>query len=90
VSIISAQISVYGLGGTDTAAAIRAFLGVLQKRGVRYESGTMSTIVWGDQEAIWQALRQGYETASNLGPTVMQVTVSNACPLPDTDGESAQ
>ena len=89
MSTISAQISVYGLGGTDTSAAIRAFLGVLQERGVRYESSTMSTIVWGDQEAIWQALRQGYETASNLGPTVMQVTVSNACPLPDTDGESA-
>ncbi|MGC9358837.1 MAG: YkoF family thiamine/hydroxymethylpyrimidine-binding protein [Anaerolineae bacterium] len=85
---ISAQVSVYGLGGTDTAAAIRAFLGVLDEQGIRYESGTMSTVAWGDQEAIWQALREGYQAASDLGPAVMQITVSNACPLPAIDEAS--
>jgi len=87
MSAISAQVSVYGLGGADTAVAVTAFLQALQNHKVGYEMGSMSTVLWGDDVAVWNALREGYTTASALGPVVMQVTVSNACPLSQTKGD---
>lgn len=79
---VSAQVSVYGLGGSDTAAAVAAFLGALQGRKLAFEMGAMSTVIWGQEAEVWGALRHGYAAAAELGPTVMQVTLSNACPLP--------
>ncbi len=89
MTTISVQASVYGLGGTDTPAAIAAFVQALDDHGLRYEMGSMSTVAWGDREEIWHALEEGYAAVSDLGPSVMQVTISNACPLPDLGEESA-
>ena len=80
---ISVQASVYALGATDMSAAIAAFLRVLDAHGLRYEVGIMSTVVWGEENMVWRALREGYADAASLGPVVMQVTISNACPLSD-------
>jgi uncharacterized protein YqgV (UPF0045/DUF77 family) len=79
---IGAQVSIYGLGGTDTSAVVTAFLEALKDRELAFEVGAMSTVVWGDEAEVWSALREGYAAATRLGAAVMQVTFSNACPLP--------
>lgn len=79
---ISAQVSVYGLGATDIAAAVEAFLQALQQYELHYEVGAMSTVIWGEEHAVWRALQEAYAAAGAIGPAVMQVTISNACPLP--------
>jgi hypothetical protein len=40
----------------------------------------MHTEITGSEEAVFQALQEAYKAAAELGPTVMTVTLSNACP----------
>jgi hypothetical protein len=52
--------------------------------------GTMSTMVWDDDEEVFAALLSAFRNAASLGEAVMVMTVSNACPLPskrDTPSE---
>ena len=83
---ISAQVSLYPLGQADIAPAIDAVVGVLAERGIAHEVGAMSTTVWGEDEAVFAALREAFRAAAAFGQAVMTVTVSNACPLPSALG----
>ena len=80
---ISAQVSLYPLGQADLEPAIAALLAALDDHGLRYEVGSMSTVVWGEADAIWDALRDGFARAAALGGAILNLTISNACPLPD-------
>ncbi len=79
---ISAQVSLYPLGQGDLTPAIEAFLRALEGRGLTYEVGSMSTVLWGDDEAVFAALREGFAAATATGQAVLTVTISNACPWP--------
>jgi len=79
---LSAQVSLYPLGQADLAPAIQAVLDALAARGLPYEVGSMSTLTWGDDEILFIALREAFAAATQSGPAVMVMTVSNACPLP--------
>ena len=86
---ISAQVSLYPLGQGDLAPAIEAVLDVFAAHGLEYEAGSMSTVIRGDEQTLFAALREGFVAAAEHGPAVMTVTVSNACPLPARSGGSA-
>jgi uncharacterized protein YqgV (UPF0045/DUF77 family) len=79
---VSAQVSLYPLGQQDLAPAIQAVLDVFAAQGLPHEVGSMSTVTWGDDEAVFRALREAFRAATRLGPAVLVVTLSNACPLP--------
>jgi len=79
---VSVQVSFYALGGPDLTGAIDRFLDVLRQRGLTHEVGAMSTVIWGDLDEVFAALRDAYEQASVGHATVMALTVSNACPTP--------
>jgi uncharacterized protein YqgV (UPF0045/DUF77 family) len=83
---ISVQVSLYPLGHGDLVPAIEALLAALDAHGLPYDIGPMSTTLWGDDETVWAALQEGFRAAAALGGAVMQVTVSNACPLPPRGG----
>jgi uncharacterized protein YqgV (UPF0045/DUF77 family) len=85
---VSAQFSLYPLGQADLAPAIAAALAALDECGLPYETGSMSTVTWGDHTAVFAALQEAFRRASILGGAVMAVTVSNACPLPAAHGEA--
>jgi len=89
VTGISAQVSLYPLGQGDIAPGIGAFLRVINAHHLSHEVGSMSTLLWGDDEAVFSALREAYAEAAAAGPAVMTVTVSNACPLPGTHAGGA-
>nr|MBC7244853.1 thiamine-binding protein [Chloroflexota bacterium] len=76
----SAQVSIYPLGQPDLSPAIEAVWQVFQEHGLHYEPGPMSTLVQGEEEALFAALRSAFHAASQHGATVMVATVSNACP----------
>lgn len=86
---ISAQISLYPLGQSDLAPAIQAVVDTLHEYGLACQTGTMSTVVWGDDQVVFAALQEAYRRAVSYGPAVLQVTLSNACPLPPRDGARA-
>lgn len=78
---VSAQVSVYPLGQADLGPGIEAFVEVLTRRGLAHHVGPMSTMVWGEDEQVFAALREGFAQAAAHGQVVMVVTISNACPL---------
>lgn len=79
---ISAQVSLYPLGQEDLAPAIGEIWKALAAHGLEYTPGPMSTLTWGDDEAILNALRDGFRRAAELGPAVLVITLTNACPVP--------
>lgn len=87
---VSAQLSLYPLGQADLAPAIEAVLEALRGRGLPLQVGSMSTLTWGDDETVFAALREAFAAAAAHGPAVLQVTVSNACPLPATTAGGAR
>ena len=75
---ISAQVSLYPLGKEDLSPAIEEALRVFDQRGLELVPGSMSTLISGDDEAIFSALQVVLRRASEQGRVVMVVTFSNA------------
>jgi uncharacterized protein YqgV (UPF0045/DUF77 family) len=84
---ISAQVSLYPLGRDRLSPSIDAAVRAIDRHGLERQTGTMSTVVWGDDEKVFLALLEAFRGAAGQGQTVMVVTVSNACPLPEKPGE---
>jgi uncharacterized protein YqgV (UPF0045/DUF77 family) len=81
--IASAQISVYPLRQDHLAPAIELVRAALAAHGLAPQVGPMSTIVVGEDVAIFAALAEAFANAAEAGEVVMTFTVSNACPIPD-------
>ncbi len=83
---VSAQVSLYPLGQEDLAPAIGEIWRALAAYGLEYTPGPMSTLTWGDDKTILNALRDGFRRAAELGPAVLVITLTNACPVPGKEG----
>ena len=77
---VSAQISVYPLRQQHLAPAIEAVRLALESGGLEPKVGPMSTLVRGDADRIFAALREAFERAAAAGDVAMVLTLSNACP----------
>jgi uncharacterized protein YqgV (UPF0045/DUF77 family) len=80
LSRVTAQISLYPLRQARLGPAIDRAVGVLRRRNLSVEPGTMSTLVTGPAEELFPALQAAFEEAAEEGDLVLVVTVSNACP----------
>jgi len=85
---ISAQVSLYPLGKEELSPAINEALSIFSKHDLEVNPGPMSTLISGDDEAIFSALQTTLRFASEQGRLVMVVTFSNACPAPGSKPES--
>ncbi len=81
---ISAQVSIYPLRQERLTPAIRAVTAALEARGLDPEVGPMSTQVTGAADTLFAALGEAFVRAASTGQVVMTITVSNACPVPDS------
>lgn len=79
--IISVQISVYALDGA-VREAVHLYLDALDATGIDRDTGTMATVVWGEADAVWAALRSAYEAVSERHSVIVNTTICNAAPLP--------
>jgi len=79
---ITAQVSLYPLRQDDLSPSINAVIQALDRDGIESQTGSMSTLVWGDDEKVFPALMEAFRKAVEIGETVMTITVSNACPWP--------
>jgi uncharacterized protein YqgV (UPF0045/DUF77 family) len=79
---VTAQVSLYPLGENDLSPSVAAAIGELDRHGIERQTGAMSTMVWGDDEKVFHALRDAFRGAAARGQAVMVITVSNACPWP--------
>jgi uncharacterized protein YqgV (UPF0045/DUF77 family) len=79
--IISVQISVYALDG-NVRAAVYTYLNALDAAGVNRDTGSMSTVVWGEATIIWPALQAAYEAVAAQHKVIVNTVMCNAAPLP--------
>lgn len=79
---MTAQVSLYPLRQQALAPAIDRALQVFHDRGLQVEPGTMSSVIAGDDDALFAALQEAFRHAADQGDVVMIVTFSNACPVP--------
>jgi uncharacterized protein YqgV (UPF0045/DUF77 family) len=75
------QVSVYALDGR-VREAVHTYLDALDATGIDRDTGTMSTVVWGEAAAVWPALQSAYEAVAAEHPIIVNTVMSNAAPLP--------
>lgn len=78
---LSAQISIYPLRQPDLSSTIDDTLQICHTHGLEVHAGTMSTVVVGDDDQIFAALRDAMRNAAGRGDVVLVATLSNACPV---------
>lgn len=77
---IAAQVSLYPLRQASIGPPIHEAVRVFRQHGLETHIGEMSTLVWGEEEAVFAALQEAFQQAAERGDAVMVVTLSNACP----------
>lgn len=77
--MIQATVAIYPLQQMDYEAVHRA-IAALREADVTVEVRSMHTEISGSSPSVFQALQKAYIAAAELGPTVMTITLSNACP----------
>jgi uncharacterized protein YqgV (UPF0045/DUF77 family) len=85
---ISAQVSLYPLGQKKLSPAINEALHIFGQHDLEVIPGSMSTLIFGNDEAIFSALQAAFRRATAQGQVVMVVTFSNACPVPGSELDS--
>ena len=82
MSELAVQVSLYPLGQEGLSPAIDEVLRVFESHGLNAETGPMSTVLAGNDGALFAALHEATLAAARLGKMVMVITVSNACAVP--------
>ncbi len=78
---IAAQVSLYPLRQDTLTPAIEEALQIFRAHALDVEPGAMSTLVSGDDVAVFAALQEAFRHVAEQGHVVMVVTFSNACPI---------
>jgi uncharacterized protein YqgV (UPF0045/DUF77 family) len=78
---ISVQISLYPLGKESLSQDIAEFVKILQAKGLQCEVGKMSTVLYGETDVVFDALKEAYSYIASKGGCVMVSSISNACPV---------
>ena len=79
---ITAQVSVYPLGQEKFIPPIDEAIKALRGPGLETSTGPLSTLVTGEEEAVFAALHRAFVASAAHGATVMVATLTNACPAP--------
>ncbi|MGC9356679.1 MAG: YkoF family thiamine/hydroxymethylpyrimidine-binding protein [Anaerolineae bacterium] len=82
MALISAQVSIYPLRQASIGPPIREAVRIFRRHGLNVRVGEMSTLVWGEEDVLFNALQEAFRRTAETGDTVMTLTISNACPEP--------
>jgi uncharacterized protein YqgV (UPF0045/DUF77 family) len=85
--LISAQVSLYPLRQASLSPAIEKTLAIMREHSLDVAAGPMSTVVSGEDEAVFSALREALRATAANGDVVMVVTFSNACTVAPAESE---
>jgi uncharacterized protein YqgV (UPF0045/DUF77 family) len=80
---ITAQVSLYPLRQQSIGPPIREAMRIFRQHGLGTRIGEMSTLVWGEEHTVFEALQDAFHRASESGDAVMVVTLSTACLSPE-------
>ena len=85
---ISAQVSLYPMGQDSLSPVINEALKIFREHGLDVEPGAMSSLLVGEDTAVFDALQEAFRRAAEHGPVVMVAAFSNACPVPSESEEA--
>ena len=80
---LAAQVSMYPLRQPRLSPAIDEAVGIFKQHDLEVTPGAMSSVVSGEDEALFAAIKEVFQRISEQGEVVMILTISNACPVPD-------
>lgn len=78
---IAALVSLYPLRQEKLSPAIEEAWRILEDNQLDLEKGAMSTLVSGDAEKVFDAIKEAFLTSAEKGQISMVVTFANACPV---------
>jgi catechol 2,3-dioxygenase-like lactoylglutathione lyase family enzyme len=81
---VNLQLSIYPLRQPHVRPAIEAALKAAGEKGVEITVGRLSTLVRGEETAVFAALRAAFREAGSSGPTVAVATLSTGVPSDET------
>jgi len=77
---IQAQVSIYPLKTEALAQPVEEFCRRLQNRGLTVTTQSMSTLIAGESDGVFQAIKGAFQALAAEYDIVMDLKVSNACP----------
>lgn len=77
--MVGAQISIYPLKEKTISETLDLFWEELEKRGIKYEVNSFSTIIWMEEDELFKFLSEVYNKLKEKR-IVIVITLSNACP----------
>lgn len=75
------EVSLYPLTEDYLEHPVQDFVDILEKHGCTVEHTALSSIVKGESENVFEALRLGYELAARESGCVLIAKACNACAL---------
>ena len=78
---VEAEVSLYPLAQNELGPGVKAFIETLREQGCQVEVGEMSSLVVGESQTVFEALRLAYERAASQGGCVLIVKACNVCPV---------
>jgi len=77
---IQAQVSIYPLKTETLAQPVEEFCRRLLAPGLTVIAGSMSTLIVGESDGVFRAVKGVFQTLAAEYDVVMDLKVSNACP----------
>ena len=77
---VQAQVSIYPLKTAALTPPVKKFCRRLQNPGLTVTTQSMSTLIVGESECVFQAVKQAFEALATDFNIVVDVKISNACP----------
>ena len=77
---IQAEISLYPLRQNDLTEPIQQFVESLKNGNLNVKTGSMSSVISGEESIVFQSLQKAFEQAAQEYEVVLTAKISNACP----------
>jgi len=77
---IQAEVSLYPLRQNDLTEPIQEFIESLKSDDLNVKTGSMSSVISGDNKIVFQSLQKAFEQEAQKYEVVLTAKISNACP----------
>ena len=77
---VQAEVSLYPLRQNDLTKPIQQFVESLKNDDLNVKTGSMSSVISGEESMVFQSLQKAFEQAAQKYEVVLTAKISNACP----------
>ena len=77
---VQAEVSLYPLRQDDLTKPIQQFVESLKSDDLNVKTGTMSSVISGEESIVFQSLQKAFAQAAQKYDVVLTAKISNACP----------